>query len=148
MGHVLMENRRGQAIEAEPTRAAGHAERLAALAIIEWTVRTKHASFGGDKGCDTRNFVMELCEINITPHVAHSTSSRHSAIDSGTTRHAGNSVNQRIRMRIEEVFGWTKIADNLRKTRHRGLERVRWVFTLTAAAYNPIRLPKLLAAAP
>jgi hypothetical protein len=65
----------------------------------------------------------------------------------GRTRHPGYAVSERLRKRIEEVFGWTKTAAGFRKTRHRGLTRVGWMFTLTATAYNLVRLPKLVGAA-
>jgi len=83
----------------------------------------------------------------VTPHVAQNTSNRRSAIDRRTTRHPGYAISQRLRPRIEESFGWIKTVGGLRKTRHRGTARVGWLFTLTAAACNLIRLPKLLAAA-
>jgi hypothetical protein len=89
---------------------------------------------------------MELREIGVTPHVAQNTS-RASAIDGRTTRHAGYAVSQRIRKRIEEGFGWMKTVGGMRKTKYRGLEKVAWAFDLAAAAYNLIRLPKLMAAA-
>ena len=85
--------------------------------------------------------------LGVTPHVTQSTKGRRSAIDGRTTRHAGYAVSLRLRKRIEEVFGWIKTAGGLRKTRHRGTARVGWMFTFTAAAYNLVRIPKLLAAA-
>jgi hypothetical protein len=85
--------------------------------------------------------------MNVRPHVAQNTSGRRSAIDKRTTRHPGYGASQRIRKRIEEVFGWTKTIAGMRKTKLRGLPKVDWAFTLVAAAYNLIRLPKLLAVA-
>ena len=85
--------------------------------------------------------------LGVTPHVAQNTNGRRSAIDGRTTRHAGYQASLRVRKRIEEVFGWIKTVGNLRKTRHRGTARVGWMFTFTAAAYNLVRLPKLLAEA-
>ena len=90
-----------------------------------------------------REFVADLRELNVTPHVAQNTTNRRSAIDGRTTSHPGYAVSGRLRKRIEEVFGWTKGAAGFRKTHHRGLARVGWMFTLTATAYNLIRLPKL-----
>jgi hypothetical protein len=90
---------------------------------------------------------VELRRVNVTPHVAQNTINRRSAIDGRTTCHPGYAVSGRLRKRIEEVFGWTKAAAGFRKTRHRGLTRVGWMFTLTATAYNLVRLPKLVAAA-
>ena len=91
-------------------------------------------------------FVTDLRALNVTPHVAQNTTHRRSAIDGRTTRHPGYAVSGRVRKRIEEVFGWTKATAGFRKTRHRGLERVGWIFTLTATAYNLVRLAKLVGA--
>ena len=146
IGHALMENRNGIFVDARLTRVSGHAERLAALDMIEPRADRPHAiTLGGDKNFDTKDFVMELREINVTPHVAQNTS-RTSAIDGRTTRHVGYAISQRIRKRIEEGFGWMKTVAGLRKTKYRGLEKVGWAFTFGAAAYNLVRLPKLMVA--
>jgi hypothetical protein len=87
-----------------------------------------------------------LRELGVIPHVAQNTKGRRSAIDGRTTRHPGYGISQKKRKRIEEVFGWMKSSAGFRKTRHRGTERVGWMFTLNAAAYNLVRLPKLLGA--
>jgi hypothetical protein len=104
-------------------------------------------TLGADKACDVAGFVADLRDYNVTPHVAQNTANRRSAIDGRTTRRPGYAVSGRVRKRIEEVFGWAKSAAGFRKTRHRGLARVGWMFTLTATAYNLIRLPKLVGAA-
>src|SRR5512147_608278 len=148
IGHVLMENRNGLAVDAELTRAAGAAERLAALAMAENLPAGK--TIGADKGYDTRGFVMELRELGITPHVAQNaydtgTARRRSAIDGRTTCHDGYAVSQKKRKRIEEIFGWLKTIGGLRQTKFRGLDRVRMAFTFALAAYNLVRLPKLVA---
>jgi IS5 family transposase len=101
-------------------------------------------TLGADKGYDVGDFVMELREKAVTPHVAQNTNGRRSAIDGRTTRHSGYAVSQRIRKRVEEAFGWAKTVAELRKMRHRGLPKVGWQFTLAMAAYNLVRLPKLL----
>jgi transposase len=146
IGHALMENRHGLFVDTRLTRVSGHAERLAALEMIEPRAdRPVAVTLGGDKGFDAADFVMELREINVTPHIAQNTS-RRSAIDGRTTRHPGYAISQRIRKRIEEGFGWMKTVAGMRKTKYRGIEKVGWAFTLAAAAYNLIRLPKLLAA--
>lgn len=146
IGHALMENRNGLFVEARLTKVSGHAERLAALDMIEpYADRPKPITLGADKGFDAADFVMELREIEVTPHVAQNTS-RSSAIDGRTTRHAGYAISQQIRKRIEEGFGWMKTIGGMRKTKYRGRENVAWAFTLSAAAYNLIRLPKLLEA--
>jgi transposase len=147
MGHVLMENRNGLVVDAEMTRVSGHAERLAALEMVDGVaVEGRRITLGADKGYDARDFVEELRERNVTPHVAQNLSGRRSAIDRRTTRHRGYTVSLRIRKRIEEVFGWVKSSARQGKTRFRGLPRVRFAFTFAVAAYNLVRLPKLLEA--
>jgi transposase len=148
MGHVLMENRHGLVVEAELTRAAGFAERLTAVELVAARVGPGLTTVGADRAYDAADFVMELRDLGATPHVAQNTAGRRSAIDRRTTRHAGYRLSQRARHRIEEVFAWVKTIAGQSKTKHRGLDRVRWHFTLASAAYNLIRLPKLLAAAP
>jgi transposase len=146
MGHLLMENRNGLIVDAMVTPATGTAEREAALEMMGRQPGRHRATLGADKAYDTADFVADLRDLNVTPHVAQNTSNRRSAIDGRTTRHPGYALSQRIRKRIEEGFGWMKTCGGLRKTRHRGQPRVDWVFTLTAAACNLVRLPKLLAA--
>jgi transposase len=146
IGHGLMENRSGLLVDACLTEADGHAERVAALAMIEpYADRPRPITLGGDKGFDSTDFVNELRSMNVTPHVAQNTSRRRSAIDGRTTRHGGYAVSQRIRKRIEEAFGWIKTVALLEKTRFRGIGRVGFAFTFAAVAYNLVRLPKLLA---
>jgi transposase len=146
MGHALMENRNSLVVDACVTPADGHAERIAALHMIEpWADRPRAITLGADKAYDAEDFVNELRSMKVTPHVAQNLSGRSSAIDARTTRHAGYAVSQRIRKRIEEAFGWMKTIAGQEKTKFRGRERVGWAFALSAAAYNLARLPKLLA---
>jgi hypothetical protein len=145
MGHALMENRNGLVVDACLTEANGHAERIAALHMIEPRAdRPRPITLGADRAYDTEDFVNELRSMNATPHVAQNTSGRSSAIDGRTTRHQGYVVSQRIRKRIEEAFGWMKTVAGQERTKFRGRERVGWAFTFAAAAYNLARLPKLL----
>jgi transposase len=145
MGHALMENRNGLVVDACLTEADGHAEREAALALIEPRAdRPGRITLGADKGYDAEDFVNELRSMNVTPHVAAKITG--SAIDGRTTRHEGYAVSQRIRKRIEEVFGWGKTVGPLAQTMLRGTERVGAQFTFAVAGYNLARLPKLLAA--
>lgn len=147
IGHALMENRNGLVVDACLTEANGHAERIAALHMIEPRAdRPRPITLGADKGYDAEDFVNELRSMNATPHVAQNTSSRSSAIDGRTTRHAGYAMSQRVRKRIEEAFSWIKTVAGQERTRFRGRERVGWSFTFAAAAYNLARLPKLLEA--
>lgn len=147
MGHVLMENRSALVVDARLTHATGTAEREAALDMVGHLSGRHRITLGCDKGYDAASFVAALRGLKVTPHVAQNISGRRSAIDGRTTRHAGYRASQIIRKRIEEIFGWGKTVAPMRKTRHRGLERVGWQFTLTAAAYNLVRIPKLLATA-
>lgn len=148
MGHTLMENRSGLIVDTRLTIADGHAERVAALSMIEPRAdRARPLTLGADKGYDAEDFVNELRSMNVRPHVAQNTNGRRSAIDGRTTRHAGYGMSQRIRKRIEEPFGWMKTVGGQRKSRFRGRHRVGWAFTFAAAAYNLVRLPKLMAAA-
>jgi IS5 family transposase len=146
-GHVLTENRNGLVVDARVTRASGTAEREAALAMIEARPSSRRRTLGADRGYDVRDFVRSLREQRVTPHVAQNQSNRRSAIDARTTRHPGYSRSQRLRKRVEEVFGWMKTIGQLRQTRHRGAGRVDWIFTFTAAAYNLVRIKNLLLAA-
>ena len=146
MGHLLMENRSGLVVDAETTHATGTAEREAAEAMVGDLPGCGRITLGSDKAFDVAEHVANLREMNVTPHVAQNDTNRSSAIDGRTTRHPGYALSRRIRKRIEEAFGWIKVPGGLRKTRHRGLERVGWGFAFTAAAYNLIRIPKLLEA--
>ena len=147
LGHVIIENRSGLVVAASLTPATGIAEREAAVAMVEALGGGQRITLGADKAYDTADFIAEMRRLRVTPHVAQNDTNRRSAIDGRTTRHPGYAVSLRKRKRIEEVFGWMKTAAGMRKTRHRGTARVGWMFTLTAAAYNLVRMPKLLGAA-
>ena len=147
IGHTLMENRFGLIVDACLTAAGGHAERVAALAMIEPRAdRPRAISLGADKAYDAEDFVNELKSMNVRAHVAQNTNGRRSAIDRRTTRHAGYAASQRIRKRIEEGFGWIKTVAGQSKTKFRGQDRVGWAFIFAAAAYNLVRLRKLVEA--
>lgn len=146
MGHTLMENRSGLIVQADLTQADGHAERRAAIEMIHRHSpgSTRRLTLGADKGYDSADFVADLRQACVTPHVAQK--ARHSAIDGRTTRHAGYAQSQKRRKKIEEPFGWAKTVGGMAQTVYRGVERVRARFTLTMAACNLARLPRLLAA--
>jgi hypothetical protein len=145
MGHGLMENRHGLLVDACLTLADGHAERVAALHMLEPRAdRPLAITLGADKAYDAEDFINELRSMKVTPHVTQNISGRRSAIDGRTTRHRGYAVSQRIRKRIEEAFGWIKVVAGQEKTKFRGRDRVGWAFTFAAAAYNLVRLPKLV----
>jgi hypothetical protein len=124
MSHALMENRSGLIVEACLTEASGHAERVAALAMIEPRAdRPDRITLGADKGYDTEDFLNELRSMSVTPHVAAKVAG--SAIDRRTTRHAGYATSQRIRKRIEEAFDWSKTIGPSRPD-HAARHQARW----------------------
>lgn len=146
LGHLVTENRNGLVVDTRLTLATGTAEREAAVAIAEqMAARHKRATLGADRAYDTGDFVKTMRALEITPHVAQNTSNRRSAIDGRTTRHEGYAISQRKRKRVEEVFGWLKTVALQRKTRFRGPDRVGWMFTFAAAAYNLVRMRNLMA---
>ena len=146
MGHTLMENRNGLIVQADLTHADGYGERKAAMDMIHRHSpgSTRQLTLGADKGYDSADFVAELRQACVTPHIAQK--ARHSAIDGRTTRHPSYAVSQKHRKKIEEPFGWAKTVGGMAQTVHRGIEKVRARFTLTMAASNLARLPGLLAA--
>jgi IS5 family transposase len=145
LGHVVTENRNGLVVDTRLTLATGTAERDAAFQMLERKPAARRATLAGDRGYDTRGFVEKLRGLKVTPHVAQNTNRRRSAIDGRTTRHEGYAVSQRKRKRVEEVFGWLKTIALQRKTRFRGPDRVGWMFTFAAAAYNLVRMRNLTA---
>ena len=138
--HVLMENRNGLVVNTRVTLATGTSEREASIEMVEEIPGDGAVTLGADKGYDSKDHVAQLRERKVTPHVAQK---KHSAIDGRTTRHAGYKVSQQKRKRVEEIFGWLKTVGMLRKTRHKGLRRVGWVFTFAASAYNLVRVRNL-----
>jgi transposase len=144
-GHVLMENRNGLVVDWELTQATGFAERQAALALLDRRGRKRgqRLTLGADKGYDTQEFVAELRRRRVTPHVAQNQSGRRSAIDGRTTSHGGYKVSQRLRKRVEEIFGWVKTVGGGRKLRYIGLANNQLWAGLTAAAYNLVRLGRI-----
>ena len=148
MAHALMENRNGLLVDFQVTQASGTAERDMARELLqEAKARGFHpTTLGADKNYDTRQCVADLRQLGVTPHVAQNTSGRRSAIDGRTTRHPGYLVSQRLRKRVEEIFGWMKTVGGFRQTRYRGLDRTGLAGYLVATAYNLVRLVKLLAA--
>src|SRR5579872_2600764 len=147
-GSVLIENRNGLVVDTELLQCNGTAERDAAMLMAERLDGGNRVTLAADKAYDTKEFVKEMRQMKVTPHVAQNDGRRGgSAIDERTTRHAGYQVSQQRRKTIEEVFGWLKTVASLRKTRHRGVFKVGWVFTFAAAAYNLVRMRNLLSPA-
>jgi len=151
MGHALMENRNGLAVLGGVSQANGTAEREMALALIDRRGGARRITLGADKAYDVTPFVHDLRGRSVTPHIAidgHPSKTgkpRRTAIDARTTRHVGYGISQRCRKRIEEVFGWIKSSAGLAKVKLRGRVRVDGAFVLALAAYNLIRLTRLLA---
>ena len=140
-----MENRHGLLVDFQITTATGTAERdLVPHLINDVRARGFHpTTLGADKGYDTRDCVQTLRAQGVTPHVAQNTTGRRSAVDGRTTQGPGYVASQKVRRRIEEIFGWMKTVGGFRKTRYRGLERVDFAGYLVAAAYNLVRLVRL-----
>jgi transposase len=144
MGHTLMEHRNALIVDMELTHADGHAERDAAIEMLDrLPQRKRRRTVAADKAYDTSDFIANTRQRGFTPHVAQNTTNRSSAIDARTTRHAGHIVSQRIRKRIEEPFGWIKTIAGGRKLRYIGRQRNRAWFLLSGAVYNIIRITEL-----
>ncbi|HEY6306651.1 MAG TPA: transposase, partial [Candidatus Angelobacter sp.] len=146
LGHVLMDNREGLVGEVRLTQANGYGEREAALEMIEERTQggKRRITVGADKGYDTKDVARDWRAAGATPHVAQITKQHPSAIDGRTTRHVGYAQSQKVRKRIEEVFGWMKTIGLMRQTKYRGQDRVGWMFVFTAAAYNLVRMRRLI----
>jgi transposase len=143
--HALMDNRHGLLVDLRVSEANGFAERQVALEMLEQeTADGRHRTVGADKAYDRRNFVVGCRALGVTPHVAQNlTTSGGSAIDGRTTRPPGYNVSQRVRKRVEEIFGWTKTVGNFRRTRYRGLLRTQLASYFVAAAYNLLRIANI-----
>ena len=143
MGHALMENRNGLLMDFVVSGATGTAERDAVPVMLDDARQRgfRPKTLGGDRGYDTRQCVKDMRNLGVTPHVAQRV---HSAIDGRTTRHSGYGVSQKIRKRVEEIFGWMKTVGGFRRTRYRGVERTGLAGYFVATAYNLVRMANLL----
>jgi IS5 family transposase len=150
MGHALMENRNGLVVDATLTHATGTAEREATLTMLDRRARGRRITLGADKAYDAKDFIGDLRERKVTPHIAvngavsKTGKVRKTAIDRRTTRHSGYEVSQRVRKRVEEIFGWVKTQAGFETVKVRGKPKAEAVFTFATVAYNLIRIPKLL----
>jgi transposase len=138
MGHVLMENRNGLAVDVSVTMADGYAERDAAVEMVWQLGGSKRLTVGADKGYDSEDFVKEMRDMNVTPHVAKKGIGK--TIDGRTTRHEGYRISQNKRKRVEQIFGWAKTVGLIRKAKMRGLKKIDWLFTMCIAVFNLIRI--------
>jgi transposase len=147
--HALMDNRHGLLVDLRVSEAHGRAERQVALEMLtQETARGRHRTVGADKAYDVRGFVDGCRAIGVTPHVAQNPKAfGGTAIDGRTTRWAGYRISERLRKRVEEIFGWTKTVGNFRRTRYRGLLRTELASYFVAAGYNLLRIANLLARA-
>ncbi len=150
MGHALMENRHGLLMDIRVTQANGRAERETAIQMLDETLPgSGRLTLGADKGYDTHDFVEQYRTRNVTPHVSQNTRRKGgSAIDERTTRHNGYRTSQRVRKRVEEIFGWLKEVGGLRKSRFVGQEKTQLAATLAGAAYNLLRISRLVSPQP
>jgi transposase len=148
MGHVLMENRHGLVVDGALTPATGTAERDQALAMVAERPGQHRITLGADKNYDTKDFVADLRQLTVTPHVAQNITNRRSAIDGRTTRHASYAVSQQVRKRVEEIMGWGKDIGPLRKTKLRSARKVGFQWMLTLSGYNLVRMRNIFAAVP
>ena len=148
-GHSLMENRNGLLVDFKIAEANGTAERAVALDMLDESLPgTERITLGADKAYDTKAFVAALRERKVTPHVAQNAHARRSsAIDARTTSWPGYAVSQRVRKRVEEIFGWMKTVGNFRRTRFKGLARTQLAGYLVATAYNLLRIARIQEAA-
>src|SRR5246127_884872 len=141
---VLMENRNGIMIDLRVGQASGRAESEQGLEMLQELRRPRRITVAGDKGYDTAAFVASCRALNVTPHVAQNERRPGgSALDLRTTNWPGYSISQRVRKRVEEIFGWIKTVGNFRRTRYRGVERTSFAAYLVGAAYNLLRIAKL-----
>jgi len=144
-GNVMTENRNGFVVEAELRQVSGTVERETAKdMIVRYSPGAKRITVGADKGFDTADFVSDMRDFNVTPHVAQNTTNRLSAIDGRTIRHCGYEVSQQKRKRVEEPFGWGKTIGGLARPMLRGVKKLDFKFTMTMAAYDLIKLPRLI----
>ena len=143
--HVLMDNEHGLVVDRRGTEANGRCERDAAIEMVDAVQRpdSRRITLGADKGYDTRQFVADCRERKVTPRVAQNTSNRRSAIDGRTTCRAGYAISQRVRRRIEEIFGWAKTVGGLHQTRFKGRRRLEFHAVVVVAAYNILRIARL-----
>jgi len=148
LANALMENRNGLVVDLRIDTATGTGEREGALALLDEHVEGREGvTLGGDAGYDVASFVEAVRERGVTPHIAQTRDKRRSsAVDGRTTRHAGYAISQRIRKRVEEIFGWAKTVACFRKTRFRGKARTQFAAHLVAAAYNLLRMARLMPA--
>ena len=140
LGHLLTENRNGLIVDVELTQATGTAEREAAFDMMARRPKTPSRTLGADKGYDSSEFIQDLRIIKVTPHIA---SKETSCLDGRTVNTEGYAISQRKRKRVEECFGWMKTVGLMRKLRHRGKDKIAWIFQFTAAAYNIVRMKNL-----
>lgn len=138
LGHVLMENRNGLAVDVEVTLATGTAERDAATVMAGRLKGRKRRTLGADKGYDAAEFADDLREMAITPHIAQKKGGK--SVDGRTIRHEGYAVSQRKRKRVEEIFGWAKTVGLIRKAKVRGKAKIEWLFTMCIAVFNLVRM--------
>jgi hypothetical protein len=142
----MMENRSGLAVDVEVTEANGRAEREAGVRMLRRRRRGKRRkTLGADRSYDTKDFVKGCRDLGFTPHVAQNANEqRGSAVDGRTVTHLGYWTSQRLRKRVEEIFGWWKTVGGGRKLRYLGRRKNQVWAEMTSAAYNLVRIANLM----
>ena len=148
IGNVMTEHRNGFVVGAERRQVSGSVEHEAAAAmIVRHSPGAQRITVGADKAFDTADFVADMRAFNVTPHVAQNMTARRAAIDGRTTRHSGYEISQRKRKRVEEPFGWGKTIGGLAWPMLRGVKKLDFKFIWTMAAYDLVKVPRLIGAA-
>jgi transposase len=145
-GHVLMENRNGLCVDIRVAPPSGYAERDEALEMIRRLRRRgfEPSTLGADKAYDVGDFPHALNALGIKPHIAVNKHRPPGSPVRRVARGRAYEISQRIRKRVEEIFGWMKTIGGLRKTRYRGRAKTWTSAYLVAAAYNLLRINRLL----
>lgn len=144
LGHALMDNRHGLAVDGCATQATGTAERDAAAQMIDWIKTGGEITLGADKGYDTEAFVERLTRGRVKPHIAQNTTNRRSAVPETVAQTEGYAKSLNARPRIEGIFGWLKRIGGMKKVKLRGTAKVHSLVTFALAAYNLVRLRTLM----
>ena len=147
MGHVIIENKNGLAVNYHLNEPSWASEHDTGIEMMQNLSSENQKTIGGDKHYDQKTFVEGMREINVSPHVAQNIHSRKhkSAIGDRTTRHPGHEVSQKKRKRIKEIFGWIKNIGLMRRPHFRGKENMTYQFSWSVAIYNLVRIRNLCA---
>ena len=150
-GHILMENRNGLCADFTLHNPIAESEPMVALRQMDAHQQLHQGvnakTMGADKGYHRKDFVNGCRERDIAPHVACKHNTNVAGLDGRTVTQNGYQTSQRIRKRVEEIFGWIKTVGGLRRSRYRGRERTQAWGYFVAGTYNLVRLARLSQAA-